>query len=67
MSTSKTTKLEAVNLVLRNAGETPVTSLTSQAGVQSVMAEETVDEVSREIQTVGWDLEPPLCHLPLRH
>ena len=52
--TTKTTKLEAVNEILSAVGETPVSSLSTQAGVQTVMAENMLDSMCRRVQAVGW-------------
>lgn len=49
-------KLEAVNLMLSNLGEVPVSSLAGAAGDVYVTTAETVlDEVSRAIQAQGWE------------
>jgi len=49
-------KLEAVNLMLSNIGEVPVSSLTGAAGDVYVTTAETIlDEVSRAIQAQGWE------------
>lgn len=54
MPTNKMTRLEAVNTILRSVGEAPVASLTGQSGVDSIMAEATLDEVDRSVQNIGW-------------
>lgn len=51
---SKTTKLEAVNTVLSTVGSSPVNALTGAQSADTRMAISTLDEVSREIQSVGW-------------
>ena len=48
-----TTKLDAVNIVLSNIGQSPVVSLTSGNPIVE-MAELTLDEVSRTVQAEGW-------------
>ena len=50
---SITTKLDAVNIVLSNIGQAPVTNLTSGNPIVE-MAELIIDEVSRTIQADGW-------------
>lgn len=54
MPTEKSTRLDAVNAVLRAAGETPVASITDESGVDVVQADQTLEEVEREIQSLGW-------------
>lgn len=49
----KLTKLEAVNIVLSNVGQAPVTSLDSQ-NPSVKLAEGMVDEVSHSVQSEGW-------------
>lgn len=51
---SKTSKLEAVNTVLSTVGSSPVNTLTGAQSADTRMAISTLDEVSREIQSVGW-------------
>ena len=48
-----TTKLEAVNTLLATIGESPVNSLTSGL-VEASLAEQTLDNVSRDMQSTGW-------------
>jgi hypothetical protein len=48
-----TTKLEAVNTLLATIGESPVNSLTSGL-VEASLAEQTLDNVSRDVQSMGW-------------
>jgi hypothetical protein len=50
---NKTTKLQAVNTMLSVIGEPPINTLSSQRA-DSVLAEQILDEVSREIQSYGW-------------
>lgn len=54
MSSSKTTRLEAVNSMLSAAGEAPVANLSDNGGVDSTMAEAILDRKCREIQEEGW-------------
>jgi hypothetical protein len=44
----------AVNLILRNAGETPVNSLSGEVPLEASQARETLVEVSEDVQTKGW-------------
>lgn len=48
------TELSAVNLILRNMGETPVNSLTGLLPLEASQAIETLMEVSEDVQTRGW-------------
>lgn len=49
-----TTKLEAVNVMLTNIGETPVSSLEDEQVIDAAMAESILDNVTREVQTQAW-------------
>ena len=51
---AKTTELEAVNTILATVGEPPINSLTGQQGADATIARNTLTEVSREIQNMGW-------------
>ena len=55
MSLARTTKLEAVNVMLGVIGESPINSLggTSRP-VSAVNAESILDETNRQVQSVGW-------------
>lgn len=50
---SSTTKLQAVNTMLSAIGEPPVNTLSSQRA-DSNIAEQILDEVSRDVQGYGW-------------
>jgi len=50
---NKTTKLDAVNTMLSAIGEPPINTLSSQRA-DSNLAERILDEVSRDVQSVGW-------------
>lgn len=52
--TTPTTRLEAVNTMLRAIGESPVSTLEGPMGMDVPMAEATLDEVSGAVQTEGW-------------
>ena len=51
---ASTTKLEAVNTVLATVGSSPVSSLTGAQSTDVRVAVSTLDEISREVQAVGW-------------
>jgi hypothetical protein len=54
MSTSPTTKLEAVNTMLSTIGEAPVNSLATGL-IDAETAETILNNVSREVQARGWN------------
>ena len=49
-----TTKLKAVNTLLAIIGEAPVNSLTAPLTGDVSLADATIDEVSTEVQSMGW-------------
>lgn len=50
-----TSELEAVNTILSVIGESPISSLQEGAAVaDAVLAQSTLSEVSRQVQTKGW-------------
>jgi hypothetical protein len=49
-----TTKLEAVNTMLRAIGESPTSTLSGDVGVDVVTARQTLDEVTKAVQAEGW-------------
>ena len=49
----QTNKLDAVNIILSNIGQSPVVNLTSGNPIVE-MAEITLDEISRTVQAEGW-------------
>ena len=53
MALSSITKLEAVNSMLSSIGEAPINQL-DEATVDSAIAVATLDEVSRNVQAIGW-------------
>ena len=65
MALAKTTKLEAINTMLSNVGEAPVNSLTGSLTNDVQLAQNILDEISREVQSAGWhfntDKEVPLA------
>lgn len=52
--TTPTTKLEAVNTLLRAINESPVPSLEGALGVDVITAQDTLNEISRAVQLEGW-------------
>jgi len=50
-----TDKLAAVNICLTNLGESPVADLDSNIMVDAQIASDIVDEISREVQSTGWN------------
>jgi len=54
MALALTTKLEAINTMLSNVGEAPVNSLTGSLTADVRLAQNILDEVSREVQSIGW-------------
>ena len=51
---TRTTELEAVNTILSTIGEAPLNSLTGSLPVDGTMAQNILDEVNREVQSIGW-------------
>ena len=54
MALSGTTQLEAVNTLLHTIGEAPVNSLTGNLPIDATLALNTINEISREVQSAGW-------------
>lgn len=54
MALSGTTQLEAVNTLLHTIGESPVNSLTGTLPIDATLANNAVNEISREVQAAGW-------------
>ena len=54
MALSGTTQLEAVNTLLHTIGESPVNSLTGTLPIDATLADNTITEISREVQSAGW-------------
>ena len=54
MTTTVTTKLEATNVMLTAIGESPVNTITSSTTTDVSIAIQILDNVSREVQSVGW-------------
>jgi hypothetical protein len=49
-----TSKLEAINVMLTSIGESPVNTITSSTTTDVSIAVQILDNVSREVQSVGW-------------
>ncbi len=54
MAITNTTKIEAVNTMLSAVGSSPVSTLTGQQTADSVVAQNILDEVVREVTSQGW-------------
>jgi len=54
MPLAMTTELNAVNTILSAVGEPPVTTLDSQTNADAAIAQNILEEVNREVQTMGW-------------
>ena len=54
MSVAATTELEAINIMLAAIGEAPVNSLTGTVPVDVRLAQSTLTEVNKEVQSEGW-------------
>lgn len=54
MALTKTTKLQAVNIMLSTIGEAPVNTLTGTVGVDVATADRVLLETSLEVQSMGW-------------
>ena len=54
MTTAATTELESINIMLAAIGEAPVNTLTGTLPADVVMAQSTLTEVNKEVQSEGW-------------
>ena len=54
MSVAATTELEAINIMLAAIGEAPVNTLTGTLPVDVRLAQSTLTEVNKEVQSEGW-------------
>jgi hypothetical protein len=54
MSLTPTTRLEAVNAILANVGQSPVSTLEVSGFADVAVAKSTLDRVSRSVQKRGW-------------
>ena len=53
-TTTRSTELEAVNVILSTIGEAPLNSLSGSLPVDGTMAKNVLSEISREVQSSGW-------------
>jgi hypothetical protein len=51
---TRTTELEAVNVILSTIGEAPINSLVGSLPVDATVAKNILSEISREVQSQGW-------------
>jgi hypothetical protein len=54
MALSISSKLNAINWMLSSIGEAPINQLGGATTVDADVAEQTLDEISRQIQSIGW-------------
>ena len=54
MTVAATTELESVNIMLAAIGESPLNSLTGTLPVDARLAQQTLTEVNKEVQSEGW-------------
>ena len=54
MTTAATTELESINIMLAAIGESPINSLTGTLPVDARIAQSTLTEVNKEVQSEGW-------------
>lgn len=54
MTTAATTELESINIMLAAIGEAPVNSLTGTLPVDVKLAQSTLNETNKEVQSEGW-------------
>ena len=54
MTTAATSELESINIMLAAIGEAPVNSLTGTVPVDVRLAQSTLTEINKEIQSEGW-------------
>ena len=51
---TRTTELEAVNTILSTIGEAPLSTLTGSLPVDGTTAKNVLNEINREVQSIGW-------------
>ena len=54
MAVAATTELEAVNIMLAAIGEAPINSLIGTLPVDARIAQSTLTEVNKSVQSEGW-------------
>ena len=67
MTVAATTELEAINIMLAAIGEAPVNSLTGQVPVDVRIAQSTLIEVNKRIQSEGWSFNTEIDVTLPRH
>ena len=60
MAVAATTELECINIMLAAIGEAPVNSLTGTVPVDVRMAQSTLTEVNKQVQSEGWSFNTEL-------
>jgi hypothetical protein len=66
MALSITSKLDAINWMLTSIGEAPINQLGGSTTVDADIAEQTLDEISRQIQSIGWHFNSEKEYLLVR-
>jgi len=54
MTVAASTELEAVNIMLASIGEAPINTLTGTLPVDAKLAQNTLSEINKEVQSEGW-------------
>ena len=54
MTVAATTELQAINIMMAAIGETPINTLTGTLPADIVMAQSTLTEVNKDVQSEGW-------------
>tara|TARA_Y100001972_G_C7501992_1_gene254026 strand:+ start:45 stop:653 length:609 start_codon:yes stop_codon:yes gene_type:complete len=54
MAIAASTELEAVNIMLASIGEAPINTLTGTLPVDAKLAQNTLSEINKEVQSEGW-------------
>ena len=54
MAVAATTELECINIMLAAMGESPINSLTGTLPVDARIAQSTLTEVNKSVQSEGW-------------
>lgn len=54
MTVAATTELEAVNIMMAAIGESPINTLSGTLPADAVMAQTTLAEINKEVQSEGW-------------
>ena len=54
MTVAATTKLQAINIMMAAIGETPVNTLTGTLPADVVIAQSTLTEINKDVQSEGW-------------